>query len=506
MARRAAKPVAATQQPQLQPAKVPALARARERKLHKRSYEGGDMGRLLGEWNPAGDSANPQVYNDLATLRNRSRDLMRNNPLAIKGIQSLVSAVIGTGINPQAASDDPKVNRRLMELWYQWQAGELDVAHDRTWAALQTLWVRAWLESGGVFIRKRPRNLADGYAVPLQLQTLEVDYCDLWRNQVDDDGGYTTMGVQFDKVGRRSGYWLYRQHPGESLPVMNVATYSPVFVDASRLAYLTNPDRPGQVHGVPWLTPVMRALWDLHAYDAAERVRKRTEASFSAFVIPGDESYSDTGEQEGAGTSVENQDGQILDRMEPGQIGILRGGKDIKFSQPTNNSQYESYVRTQHRTIAAGMRTTYERLGTDLSQVNYSSYRAGDLEFRRIVMALQRQVVIPLVCQQVWSWFCEAAAVIDPTLPSKVPVKWHCPRFEELDREKELKADALAVANGFASPSQVVAERGEDFADVMVQWAADKAMAEAAGVPVAWLGGVQTSPATESSPQTENSP
>jgi lambda family phage portal protein len=492
-----ARKTAVAKSPALAPAVAtpPAVTR-KPRPVKRRSYEGADMGRLLGEWNPAADSANPQVYMDLATLRNRSRDLLRNNPLAVKGIQSMVSAVIGGGIHPQAVTGNEAMDKRIMQAWAQWQSGELDTAHDRTWAALQTLWVRGWLESGGVFIRKRPRRLSDGFAVPLQLQTLEADFCDLFKNYpVGDSGGHVTMGVQFDAVGRREGYWLYRQHPGESLPMLNVPTFSAVFVEADRCAYLTMPERPGQVHGVPWVAPAMRTLWDLAAYNAAEMVRKRTEACMAAFVVPGDESYSTDSDQEGAGPSVETSDGTTLDRMEPGTIGILRGGKDIKFSQPSNNSQWDSYIRTQHRLVAAGMRVPYERLTTDLGQVNYSSYRAGDLEFRRLVMTLQRQVVIPLVCQQVWGWFIEALGVLDPTIPAKVPVKWHCPRFEELDREKELKADALAVANGFASPSQVVAEHGGDYGDTIAQWKVDMDAAKKAGLPFAWLA--QSSPATE---------
>jgi len=488
------------------PAPAP-VANRKTRPTRKRSYEGGDMGRLLGDWNPAGDSANPQVYMDLPTLRNRSRDLLRNNPLAVSGIQSLVSAIIGTGIHPQAVTGDPRLDAKIMDHWRRWEGGQLDVAHDRTWASLQALWVRGWLESGGCFIRKRPRRLSDGLAVPLQLQTLESDFCDLWKNYPTESGGHTTMGVEFDAVGRRTGYWLYRQHPGETMPTLPVPTYSSLFVEAERCAYLTFPERPGQVHGIPWVTPVMRTLWDLASYEAAERVRKRTEACVTAFVIPGDESYSTDSDQEGMGPSVESSDGAVLDRMEPGQVAILRGGKDIKFSQPANNAQYDSYIATQHRNIAAGMRLTYERLTKDLSEVNYSSYRAGDLEFRRLIMMLQRQVVIPLVCQQVWSWFVEALGVLDPSVPAIVPVKWHCPRFEELDREKELKADVLAVANGFASPSQVVAEHGGDYLDVLAQWKLDMEAAQRAGLPFAWLGQpAQTSVQTENSPQSENSP
>jgi len=41
--------------------------------------------------------------------------------------------------------------------------------------------------------------------------------------------------------------------------------------------------RPGQIRGVPWLSPVMMALRDLDDYADAERVRKKIEACVSAW-------------------------------------------------------------------------------------------------------------------------------------------------------------------------------------------------------------------------------
>lgn len=463
------------------------------------------MGRLLADWVPPASSANPEVYFDLPTLRNRSRDQLRNNGLAVKGIQSLVSAIVGPGIHPQPISADPKLNAKVQALWSRWASGELDVSHDRTWASLLSLWVRAMLESGGVVVRKRTRRLSDGYAVPLQLETLESDYLDLWKTEALESGGHITMGVEFDAIGRRTAYWLYRQHPGETLPMLNVATYASVRVSADDVAYLTRADRPGQVHGVPWLTPAMALLRQLDQLQRNKLIKTQVEAAFGAFVIPGDESYSDDGtDQEGASVTVEDSDGRILDKIEPGLIGILRGGKDIKFPQMSSSADFEQVIRIYEREIASALRITYERLTTDLSTVNYSSYRAGDLEFRRLISMIQRQDVIPLLCRPIWRWFCQMASIADPSIPAEVPVRWHCPRFEELDPQKEIDAAATAVANGFTSPSQVVGANGDDFGEVMASWAADRDLAVKLGLPLVWLG--QTSVKTEISPPTENSP
>ena len=66
---------------------------------------------------------------------------------------------------------------------------------------------------------------------------------------------------------------------------------------------------------------------------------------------------------------------------------------------PWTQTEFDEHI------IAAGYRVPYELLTGDLSQVNYSSLRGGLVEFRRMVDALQWQLVIPGFCESVWRWF-----------------------------------------------------------------------------------------------------
>ena len=52
----------------------------------------------------------------------------------------------------------------------------------------------------------------------------------------------------------------------------------------------------------------------------------------------------------------------------------------------------------------------YELLTGDLSQVNYSSIRAGLVEFRRTDRRrAMADLFIPMFCQPVWDWFTAQA-------------------------------------------------------------------------------------------------
>ena len=56
-------------------------------------------------WNTAGGSADAVSLDDLPVLRDRSRDLLRNAPLATGAVNTLITNVVGTGLRPQSHID-----------------------------------------------------------------------------------------------------------------------------------------------------------------------------------------------------------------------------------------------------------------------------------------------------------------------------------------------------------------------------------------------------------------
>src|SRR3546814_14365924 len=65
------------------------------------------------------------------------------------------------------------------------------------------------------FGRVRLRRKTDVLTVPLQLQVLECDYVPFDKNEDLCGGAYIEQGIEFDRIGRRVGYWMFRQHPGD---------------------------------------------------------------------------------------------------------------------------------------------------------------------------------------------------------------------------------------------------------------------------------------------------
>lgn len=67
------------------------------------SYAGADRkGRALREWTPFGKDPDEDLLSELTDFRDRSRDLVRNNPLASGAIKTKVTHVVGTGLRLQS--------------------------------------------------------------------------------------------------------------------------------------------------------------------------------------------------------------------------------------------------------------------------------------------------------------------------------------------------------------------------------------------------------------------
>src|SRR5688572_19314889 len=58
--------------------------------------------RPTSEWRPGAGSADADILPDLPMLRDRSRDLTRNAPLAGGAVNTVVTNVVGTGLDPQS--------------------------------------------------------------------------------------------------------------------------------------------------------------------------------------------------------------------------------------------------------------------------------------------------------------------------------------------------------------------------------------------------------------------
>lgn len=413
-----------------------------------RGYDAARPSRHRDPWYSRGASADAEINKAGNKLRDNMRDLVRNSPYASNALHSLVTHAVGSGIVPRAK--DARVNKLFAEWSKTCDAdGHLD------FYGIQALAVRGMLEAGDGLVRKRRRLPKDGLPVPLQLQVLENDHIDTAKVGVIN-GIDILDGIGRNPLGKTVEYWLFKQHPGSLRGYLQES----VAVPSSDLAHCFEKRRT-QLRGTPWGEAAINDLRDLSEYETAEIVRKKMEACLVGVVTGGDEDASMGNPlKEGENPGVYDVDGLAVDKVEPGYLYHARGGKSITFTQPAPNASYDTWKVAKLHDIAAGFRVPYSALSGNLAKVNYSSGKLGLETFKRTVDELQWKIIIPMLLEPIWDWFCEAAYLSGKIKQRYVPVEWSPPRFPSADEAKDVAARVAAMRAGLLNPLAAIAETG----------------------------------------------
>lgn len=440
------------------------VRRFMRRTLSSGSYDAARTTRSRASWTKSPVGPNALSHATGATLRARARDLVRNDAHCARAIEVLAGSIVGTGIEPRAI--DARGSRRSTALqtkadalWAAWsKRGVADVEGQHTLQALCGVAARAWVESGEVFVRR----IFDPTVtpVPLRLQVLEADMLDdTIVGHRSEGGNRIEQGIELDAKGRRVAYHFRTSHPGET----NLsASASTIRVPASDVIHLFLPLRPGQLRGVPFLAPVMAMKRDLADFEEFELLRKKTESMVVAFVTPGDREIvpGEDEEDDSLAPTVEDANGDPVGVLKPGAILSTPNGKDIRFNSPQISGNYDVYKRSILQSIAVGLQLTYEHLTGDLSNVTYTSYRAGHIQFNAYIDRLQWNHFIAVVMDTLWDWAMSAAYLVGEITSPDVAREWATPKRISVDPGADAVADIIEVRAGLALLADKMAERG----------------------------------------------
>lgn len=444
-----------------------------------RAYEAAQPKRGTKGWMTSSSSAPMEDIPAIRTLRNRSRDLVRNNAWARRARRMLPAHIVGTGVMPRPTEDwSDRTKRRALMAWKDW-ACECDIENGLGFAGLQGLAVGTMVEAGEALLIWDPAPRAPG---GWTVRVLEPDYLDEGYNEVSRNGsGRIVGGVEFDASGRRTAYHLFEEHPGDMMPI-GLPRHQRVRIDAMFVDHLFERMRPGQVRGIPWLAASMLGIKNLGDYAEAERWRKKIAAALAAFVVTNN---SPAASPLGALTTTTDAQGRqkVTETIAPGTIKRLGIGEDVKFSAPPADVGMNDYMRWELFAIAAGIGVPYAELTGDLSNANYSSMRLGKIEFWALLDTWQANMVQPIILDRAWRRVMATSGV------PGMACSWSFPKRTWVDPMKEIQAEILAIENNLLSAPDAIAARGDDWRETLAEQAEFEKLRETLGlsrpVPVA---------------------
>lgn len=471
------------------------------------AYTGASRGkRQFGDWATSGGDADADINFDLPLLRERSRDLIRNNPLATGAINTKVVNVVGTGLALKSAIDRDFLGlsedaaeqwqrnaEREFRLWAE--SPDCDAERTLNFYGLQELAFRSVLENGDAFAVPTYLDRA-GVLYQLAVQLIEADRC--MNEGRKADTATLSGGVEKDASGAPLQYHFLNQHPGAMRPGYKGATWTkvPAFTPSGRrnVLHLYRKLRIGQSRGVPDLAPVISALKQLGDYTEAELTAAVVSGLFTVFIkstdgdapMPGlTTDVTDTGRADqqsiklGAGAMVGLADGESIETANPGRP----------------NQAFDPFVQAILRQIGVALELPFEVLIMHF-QSSYSAARAALLQAWKFFKA-RRFWLADAFCRPLYEmWLTEAVAMgrikapgflQDPAIRhAYLGSEWVGDAPGALDPMKEAQAAALMEDRGWKTATENTAElTGGDWETKHRQLTRESRLRKDAGLGVA---------------------
>lgn len=436
-------------------------------------YDGGRRDRRsTRNWRPRDGSAEADTFIDLPDMRARSRDLVRNVPLATGALATRTTNVVGggfrliasidhetLGITEDAADAMEREQEREFELF--WCAADMTrVQHGDELAALA---YRSQSESGDVFLIRRYRE-RPGEVYGTRLQLLEADRVSNPNRQADSDT--IAGGIEIDADGAPAYCYVTDKHPG-GLRVAALKWEKVAFRDGDGrqlVIHLFDRLRPELMRGAPWLSPVIELIKQLGNYTDAEVTAAVVTSMYTVFV----ESQADDDANPVAG-EVDQSLSQNEIKLGAGAVVGLAPGERVNIPQPMRpNAQFDPFFLAMTRQIGVALEIPQELLIKHFT-ASYSASRAA-LEMAWQTFSKERKSLARKLYQTAYEWMMEEAVAkgrlnrpgffTDPRIRmAYCGAEWRGSARPSLNPYQEAQADDLDVKNGFKTGEQVCAER-----------------------------------------------
>jgi lambda family phage portal protein len=442
-------------------------------------FEGAKVGRFTGDWICRNASLDSLLETGLLKLRARSRHLVDNNPYANALIQQTVSNMVGekgftlkVEAKRKGGGVDKTASKTIGDAWRQFCRSEnFTVTGDITEQQFDCLMVKSIATFGGGMARiiKKADNAFNFAFQGLPMDLLDPEYDDQHKNIV--------MSVEKNEQGRPTKYHLLKEVPNNTFH----STFSGrVEVKAESVIHAFMREEFGQTQGKPLLTPVMTRLRQLDAYEEAEVIKARAEASTHLFF----ETDPEIGQEyTGEGTDVH---GNVIFDGSPGTSHNLPAGVSAKLLQPTSpNSNSPAFKKSILRGIASGyVAASYNTLANDLEGVSYSSIRQGVLHERDMWRVLQHWYIDTVKKAQFSAWLewylltgDSPYSIVDferLNKPEFTPRSWHW-----VDPDKDSKAIERNLKMSLTSHQREARKMGLDHDTILEERAEDNKNADA---------------------------
>lgn len=444
------------------------------------------------------------VVGAMDQARRLVRDVMMNDPVAIRAREVRVDAVLGEGIQPRCDSrvKNPKrkdaLDARVMDVFYDHaESNAIDVNGRKDWYQLQRQAEMTKCQDGEVLWLKVWNNKRDvqrkGLKHPLQYDLRECDWLASTVREWEDNGTVYPVigGIEINpRTKERRAYHLYLNDPSKF-----GGTGETIRIPAKYVIHDADVQRIGQLRGWSIFAPVVPTFHDLKDLDDAGLKRAKIDSAMHTILgVPvgtplEQSSIGGFGEKPGFSYGYEGaSDGRLLADgtglpvssggtpiayAHSGMISRVVKGTDIHTIQPQASQVYEPVRKSNLRRVAMAVAQTYESVSLDYSDVTFISGRLAKGPVNRAMRNLQWAWVTN-VGTEFWKDFIEGGYNMEAyAIPGLGPywtddqikpkeVAWTLPTPDTADPEGEAKTQQMHLKMGKLSHPEMLRMDGKD--------------------------------------------
>lgn len=381
------------------------------------------------------------------TLRNRSRYEVANNSYARGITLTLANDVVGTGPRLQMLTGDDGANHFVEAEFLAW-CDAIGLAEK-----LRTMRL-ARVADGEAFGLLTSNERIDA-AVKLDLRLIEADQV-ATPTLVPDTPRYFD-GIHFDADGNPVAYDILRQHPGDGMFLVDDEYDT---VTASDVLHYFRCDRPGQIRGIPDITPAIPLFAQLRRFTLAVLAAAETAAEFAGIL------YTDAPANGEADAAEPFEPIELEKRM----LLTMPGGwkmAQMKSEQPSTT--YKEFKHEILNEIARCLNMPFNVAAGNSSGYNYASGRLDHQTYFKSIRVEQTQLARVVLDRILKAWLREAILIEGylpnslRTLDSTFEHQWFWDGHEHVDPAKEANAQKIRLASHTTTLAIEFARQGRDW-------------------------------------------
>lgn len=390
----------------------------------------------------------------LTHIRNKSRELSLNNPIAKNYIQKCADGVVGADgitIKPNVeigvdGTDNSQTNLLIEKLFYRYADDPDKFSYDGQLSLdlFQQVVEKTRARDGECFIRIRGNQ----YEI--------IDAARLVNTRFGlTKTGYYSNSIEFDGSTRKSiAYYVHNYNP----ITYQIDTGAYERVPAEEIIHYFIPEFPNQERGIPDLFAGQKVLQELQEYIQATLISKKVAASTTAFIT--NNNSTDYELEEGEETRLN------VEYLEAGSIYELNAGQDIKAVNPNAGVDgINDFVNNLMNQISMSLGITKMNLMGDTSNASFSAAKLAD-RLQQTTFKTRSNVMISRVLKPIYSnWLANEllnnsklgrfSDFEDLVVAHYIPVK-----TISIDPVKDAQYEIMLLDAGLKSKQQIIHEMG----------------------------------------------